>query len=209
MVQHVPLVGVLRKLSDSAYCYCCRHFGVDTSADRRQCQGQDVFTHNGYRAWNRCTGSDPKTNAFLLHKNCEEHRFAVERQQAYGSTSATGKTVVDLLDSEHRKQVINITVSNSCLFYNFKVSQCRRTMAVNLRPFNKCTGLNSLESSNTNGGAFIFSNLRIIGYVYHYGCSTKLTSVSRCLQFQDVRQVYSVELLAVAGSVCVVARGST
>ena len=74
------------------------------------------------------------------------------------------KTVVDLLDSEHRKQVINITVSNSCLFYNFKVSQRRRTMAVNLGPFNKCKDVNSLKSSDTNGDAFIFSNLRNVQF---------------------------------------------
>ena len=37
-------------------------------------------------------------------------------------------------------------------------------MAVNLGPFNKCKDVNSLKSSNTNGGAFIFSNLRNVQF---------------------------------------------
>lgn len=90
-------------MTDSVYCFCCRHFGMDT--DTAAFRGQDVFTHTGFRAWNRCTGSDPKNNAFMLHKNSDEHRFSVERMESYTAMDTAGKTVVDMLDSEHRKQV--------------------------------------------------------------------------------------------------------
>ena len=139
-------------MSDSAYCYCGRHFGVDIHASAKDRTFSPIMDiEHGTDA----LGVIPKLVHFCYTKTVK-NIFAVERQQAYGTMSATRKkTVVDLLDSEHRKQVINITVSNCCLFYNFKVSQWRTTMAVNLGPFNKCKDVNSLKSSNTNGGAFI------------------------------------------------------
>jgi hypothetical protein len=90
-------------MTDSVYCFCCRHFGTDTEI--AALRGQDVFTHTGFRAWNRCAGSDPKTNSLILHKNSDEHQFAVERMESYRAMDTAGKTVVDMLDSEHRKQV--------------------------------------------------------------------------------------------------------
>jgi len=96
-------------ITDAVYCFHCRHFSIgnDMAAVRGQCH---VFTHTGFRAWNRCTGNDPKTNAFMLHKNSDEHRFAVERLESYRAMDASRKTVVDMLDSEHRKQVTKLTI---------------------------------------------------------------------------------------------------
>lgn len=88
-------------VTDSAYCFCCRHFLLPANIQKYS----DAFTQTGFRAWNRCVGSDPKTNAFLIHKNSDEHREAVSRQDAYRSMAATEKTVVDMLDAGHRKQV--------------------------------------------------------------------------------------------------------
>ena len=89
------------RVTDSAYCFYCRHFAFPTRQDRRH----EIFTHSGFRAWNRCVGSDPKSNAFLLHKNSDEHRGSCERHEAYKAMSDSGKTVVALLNTEHKKQV--------------------------------------------------------------------------------------------------------
>lgn len=94
------------KINDSAYCFCCRHFVMTVrqeSEDRRKDQG---FIYGGFRAWNRCTGSDNRSNAFLRHMHSEEHRSSAEKYAAYKTMAASGKTVVDLLDSEHKKKVI-------------------------------------------------------------------------------------------------------
>jgi hypothetical protein len=89
------------KIADSAFCFCCRHFSMTSQRDRHQ----GCFTGSGFRAWNRGAGTDPKFNAFLVHKNSDEHRSSIERYEAYRTMSATGRTVVDMLDSEHKKQV--------------------------------------------------------------------------------------------------------
>ena len=87
--------------TDSAFCYCCRHFTITP-----QHWHKDAFTQSGFRAWNRCSGSDPRNNAFLQHKNSEDHKLAVERYNAYKNLmTAAGMTVVDTLDGEHEKQV--------------------------------------------------------------------------------------------------------
>ena len=87
------------RVTDSVYCFCCRHFRLASRVDRVN----DTFTNIGFRAWNRGGGGDPKTNAFLLHKNSDEHRCAVERYAAYKQMALSGKTVVNMLDNEHRK----------------------------------------------------------------------------------------------------------
>ena len=91
------------KVTDSYYCFYCRHFGMamTTRQDRRKDQ---VFVQSGFHAWNRGTGSE-KSNAFILHTNSEDHRFIAEKYAVYKIVNASGKTVVDLLDSEHKKQV--------------------------------------------------------------------------------------------------------
>jgi len=53
------------KVNDAVYCHHCRHFGRASSR-------KDNFTSSGFRAWNRATGSDCKTNAFMKHKNSDE-----------------------------------------------------------------------------------------------------------------------------------------
>ena len=100
------------KVNDSAYCFCCRHFGMTTRLDRRKDQ---VFIQSGFRAWNRCTGSDAKSNAFLLHMHSEEHRSSAEKYAAYQTMNASGKTVLDLLDSEHKKQVESLIILDDAI----------------------------------------------------------------------------------------------
>src|SRR6218665_1655526 len=75
--------------TDSVFCHYCRDFTM-TPQDLHN----DAFTQSGFRAWNICSGSDPRNNAFLKHKNSEGQRLAVERHQTYKNMRAAGKTVV-------------------------------------------------------------------------------------------------------------------
>ena len=52
----------------------------------------------------------------MLHKNSDEHRFAVERLESYRAVDTVGNSVTDMLDSEHRKQNLNILHSGEKLF---------------------------------------------------------------------------------------------
>ena len=74
---------------------------MTTRQDRRKDQ---VFVQSSFRARNKYTGSD-KSKAFILRMNSEEHRSTAEKYALYKTMNASGKTVVDLLDSEHKKQV--------------------------------------------------------------------------------------------------------
>lgn len=87
------------QVTDSCYCFYCRHFTV---SDRLK----EAFTHDGFRTWNRCTGSDSRTNAFIRHRLSEDHLLAVERYAAYKSMTASGSTVLGMIDDEHNKLVL-------------------------------------------------------------------------------------------------------
>src|SRR6218665_3036492 len=81
-----------------------------TIAGTSQDLHNDAFTQSGFAAWNMCSGSDPRNNAFLKHKNSEGHRLDVERHHAYKNMRAAGKTVVHMIDSEHKKQVVFLLI---------------------------------------------------------------------------------------------------
>ena len=84
--------------TDSAYCFDCRHFGTE--------QLNDSFITSGFRAWNRASGKNPKTNALLLHKNSDCHLNSVAKREAFTSMSKAGQTVTDLLDKAHQDRVL-------------------------------------------------------------------------------------------------------
>ena len=84
--------------TDSAYCFDCRHFGTE--------QLNDSFITSGFRAWNRASGKNPKTNAFLLHKNSDCHLNSVAKREAFTSMSKAGRTVTGLLDKAHQDRVL-------------------------------------------------------------------------------------------------------
>ena len=85
-------------VNDSVYCIHCRHFSSSTKTE--------VFTINGFRAWNRATGKDSKTNAFIKHTKSDDHCFAVDKYKAYKQVLLSGKNVINLMDSNHQKEVL-------------------------------------------------------------------------------------------------------
>ena len=103
------------KVTDSSYCFYCRHFGMILTKTREDRRKDQVFVQSGFRAWNRGSGSD-RSNAFLQHMYSEEHRSSAEKYAIYKTMSASGKTVVDLLDNEHKKQV-RVKVRRYSFFY--------------------------------------------------------------------------------------------
>ena len=77
--------------TDSAYCFDCPHFGTE--------QFNDNFITSGFRAWNRASWRNPKTNALLLHKNSDcqlnsvslnSHLNSVAKREAFTSMSKAG-----------------------------------------------------------------------------------------------------------------------
>src|SRR6218665_1626822 len=68
------------RATDSVFRYYCRHFTM-TPQDLHN----DAFTQSGFRAWNVCSVSEPRNNAFLKHKNSEGQRLAVQRHHAYNN----------------------------------------------------------------------------------------------------------------------------
>ena len=85
-------------VTDKVYCFPCRHFSISLK--------QDVFTSVGFQAWNRATGQDCKTNALLQHKNSDELSLSVEKHMLYKSLQSAEKDVAQMIDSEHKKQVL-------------------------------------------------------------------------------------------------------
>ncbi len=88
------------QVSDAAFCFHCRHFSTNSS------NRNETFMITGFRAWNRATGKSPKQNAFLLHKNSDDHIDSLDRYQAYKEMCESKKTVVTMIDEEHSKQVL-------------------------------------------------------------------------------------------------------
>lgn len=86
------------RVVDGAFCFYCRHFSDSDSTS--------AFVSSGFRAWNRATGKDPKTNAFIMHRNSDEHVLSVQKYNAYKDMTSKKQTVLDMLDTEHRKQVL-------------------------------------------------------------------------------------------------------
>ena len=74
--------------TDAAYCFTCRHFAVESQNQK------NAFISTGFRSWNRATGKDPKSNAFLLHKNSDVHILSVSKHEAFKSMNKADQTVV-------------------------------------------------------------------------------------------------------------------
>lgn len=75
---------------------------MNTRQESQDRQKDQVFIYSCFHAWNRYNGSDTKSNEFLLHIHSKELRISAEKYAAYKAMNASGKTVVDLLDSEQK-----------------------------------------------------------------------------------------------------------
>ena len=56
--------------ADAVFCFVCRHFHVAGE--------NETFISDGFQAWNRATGQNPKTNALLKHASSDGHLKYVE-----------------------------------------------------------------------------------------------------------------------------------
>ncbi len=84
------------KLSDSVFCYACRHFSPPKASET-------VFDSKlGFNNWKKATY---KQGGFAIHARSERHKQAMITWRDYQKAVKSNATLVNALNKEHNKQV--------------------------------------------------------------------------------------------------------